>query len=641
MATFAPVPTTNTKHNNGGDTSDVTSDFSSDTFNSPYYQAAPELTIIHAGLSVMDASPSTDSLADTSASGVASPSTSAVSSAASDGLSSTGGSGFNIVLNYDEQNVPAAFKAGIQQAANILESVIHNNITVTLQIGYGEVGGFSGSPFYEQLTNGSAAASYVGSVGQTYSQLRADLASHENSIDDATFVNSLPNTISLNSVTNFTVPYAEARALGLVSSAANGVLDGAAGFATDIPLSSLVGVALHELTHALGRVPGATLLSLMRYTGVGQHDFIGNVTPTAASYFSIDGGYTKLADFGQQSDPSDFLNPPSSNLTTNDPFNEFYNPTTFQNLSALDTREMDVLGYNTSTPTALQHYSPNDFNGDGTSDVLLRNSNGAVVDWIMNNGLFKSGNVVTNGAAGYNVVGSGDFNDDGTSDVLLQNGGTVVDWIMSNGLYKSSNVVTNGAAGYNVVGTGDFNADGTTDVLLQNGSTVVDWTMNNGLFQSGNVVTNGAAGYNVVGCGDFNGDGTSDVLLQNGGIVVDWIMKNGLFQSGNVLTNGAAGWTVVGTGDFNGDGTSDVLLQNGGTVVDWIMGNGVYQSGNVITNGALGWKVVGTGDYNGDGTSDVLLQNGGTVVDWTMKNGSFQNGNVITNGALGYSVARS
>jgi V8-like Glu-specific endopeptidase len=290
--------------------------------------------------------------------------------------------------------------------------------------------------------------------------------------------------------------------------------------------------------------------------------------------------------------------------------------------------------WGTATPTAFS-----DFNDDGTSDVLLQ-SGGTVVDWIIKNGAYQSGNVLTNGAAGWTVVGTGDFNSDGTTDVLLQNGATVVDWIMKNGVYQNGNVITNGAGGYKVVGTGDLNADGTADVVLQNGGAVVDWIMKNGVYQSGNALTNGATGWTVVGTGDFNADSTSDVLLQNGGTVVDWIMKNGLYQSGNVLTNGAAGWTVVGTGDFNGDGTSDVLLQNGGTVVDWIMGNGVYQSGNVITNGANGWNVVGTGDYNGDGTADVLLQNGGTVVDWTMKNGQFQSGNVITNGALGYTVAR-
>jgi glycerophosphoryl diester phosphodiesterase len=101
-------------------------------------------------------------------------------------------------------------------------------------------------------------------------------------------------------------------------------------------------------------------------------------------------------------------------------------------------------------------------------------------------------------AAGWRVVGTGDFTGTGTSDVLLQNGGTIVDWIMQNGHYQSGNVLTTAAAGWTVVGTGDYNGDGTSDILLQNGGTVVDWTMKNGAFQSGNVIANGAAGFHVV-----------------------------------------------------------------------------------------------------------------------------------------------
>jgi hypothetical protein len=41
-------------------------------------------------------------------------------------------------------------------------------------------------------------------------------------------------------------------------------------------------------------------------------------------------------------------------------------------------------------------------------------------------------------------------NGDGTSDVLLRNGGTVVDWIIRNAQYQSGNVLTTSAAGWTV-----------------------------------------------------------------------------------------------------------------------------------------------------------------------------------------------
>jgi uncharacterized protein YukJ len=84
---------------------------------------------------------------------------------------------------------------------------------------------------------------------------------------------------------------------------------------------------------------------------------------------------------------------------------------------------------------------------------------------------------------------------------VLQSGGTVVDWLIKNGQYSSGNVITTAATGFTVVGTGDFNGDGTSDVLLQNGGTVVDWIMKNGQYQSGSVITTAATEYAVVGTG--------------------------------------------------------------------------------------------------------------------------------------------
>jgi hypothetical protein len=136
---------------------------------------------------------------------------------------------------------------------------------------------------------------------------------------------------------------AEAKALGFVSANQAGV-DGFAGFAKDINPNSLVGVALHEFTHALGRAPSGLPLSfgdipdifdLFRFdsandTRLVDGDF-GNAPP---SYFSVDNGGTVLANYGEMSDPGDFLN---DSLTVNDPFDEFYVPgATFQSLTLTD-----------------------------------------------------------------------------------------------------------------------------------------------------------------------------------------------------------------------------------------------------------------------------------------------------------------
>jgi hypothetical protein len=54
--------------------------------------------------------------------------------------------------------------------------------------------------------------------------------------------------------------------------------------------------------------------------------------------------------------------------------------------------------------------------------------------------------------ANWNVVGTGDYNGDGTSDILLQNGSSVTAWLMNNGSLSSSTAITTGLpAGWNAL----------------------------------------------------------------------------------------------------------------------------------------------------------------------------------------------
>ena len=111
---------------------------------------------------------------------------------------------------------------------------------------------------------------------------------------------------------------------------------------------------MHELTHAMGRVPyGPTpsAFDLFRYSAPGVRLFSGSLPAPSASYFSIDGGVTKLADYGASSDPSDFLN--SGVQGTKDAFNEFYTPgVTLQYLSTIDLKQLEVLGFHLTGPAA-------------------------------------------------------------------------------------------------------------------------------------------------------------------------------------------------------------------------------------------------------------------------------------------------
>ena len=243
----------------------------------------------------------------------------------------------------------------------------------------------------------------------------------------------------------------------------------------------------------------------------------------------------------------------------------------------------------------------NDFNGDGRSDILWRNDDGFVTNWLgQSNGSFmgNAANSYNNPGAGWTVFGTGDFNGDGRDDVLWRNAnGDVTSWLgQINGNFVGSAAFNNPGGGWSVVGTGDFNGDGRDDVLWRNANgDVTNWLgQTNGNFagNAGVSYNNPGVGWAVAGTGDFNGDGRDDILWRNtNGDVTNWLgQANGNFSgnAANSYNNPGAGWAVIGTGDFNGDGRDDVLLRNAnGTVIDWLgQANGNF-AGNVAANHAL------------------------------------------------------
>ena len=247
----------------------------------------------------------------------------------------------NLVLDYESSALaaPQSFRDAMQAAANILDAAIFDNVTVTIRVGYGDWNNNQDIG----ITTGAEGGSLNG-LTVSYAALRTALASHETSPFDQAFVSSLPSTSSVNGVLSFFVPSAVAKAIGLLPPTAAHV-DGAVGMGTQIPANLLVGAALHELTHAMGREPGVGPFDLFRYTSAGNHLFTSGSTAVPA-YFSIDGGYTKLADFGQTSDAGDFLT--TGVQGSNDPFDEFYNNQTIQTLTIVDKELLDALGFTTT-----------------------------------------------------------------------------------------------------------------------------------------------------------------------------------------------------------------------------------------------------------------------------------------------------
>ncbi len=255
----------------------------------------------------------------------------------------SGGITINLIFSAAALAAPAGFRAGIQQAVGILAAAISDPITVNIKIDYsGTGGGASAGPDHGLL--------------ESYSAIRADLINNATP-GDTTF-NALTAGSSIQGQTGVAVWNAQLKLWGLIAPNDTTTDDGAATFATDINPNLLVGVALHELTHAMGRIPygpSPDIFDLFRFTGAGTRLFQGGATAPAA-YFSLDGGNTKVADYGRTSDASDFLN--SGVQGPNDPFNEFYGGGTSQQLTATDLKQLDALGFHLRGTGAGGNHAP-------------------------------------------------------------------------------------------------------------------------------------------------------------------------------------------------------------------------------------------------------------------------------------------
>lgn len=203
-----------------------------------------------------------------------------------------------------------------------------------------------------------------------------------------------------------------------------------------------------------------------------------------------------------------------------------------------------------------------DFNGDGRDDILWQSNDGQVTDWLGKATGGFVGNLAAadnNASSSWHVVGTGDFNGDGRTDILWRNdNGDITDWLgQANGGFSGNTAFAYNSAALNwhVVGVGDFNGDGRSDILWRSDSgEITDWLGNaNGGF-SGNIVradNHIDASWQVASVGDFNGDGRDDILWQNSdGTVTDWLgQSNGGF-AGNLShadNQVSAGWHVQPT----------------------------------------------------------------------------------------------
>lgn len=268
----------------------------------------------------------------------------------------TGGLVINVVYDSSVNNAPAGFVSDVQSVVNYFESHFSNPVTITIDVGYGEVMGQSlgSSALGESIT-------YFDQV--SYTQLQNALVANANAIGDSAAAASLPATSPVNG--QWWVSTAEAEALGL-SSASNNP-DGYVGFSSSSNIFAYNGnsiginqydfeaVVAHEISEVMGRQmfdgtnafgAGASYdpLDLFHYSAPGVRDFSG----TTPGYASADGGKTSLDAFNTNRS-GDFGDWASS--AGNDAFDAFANPGIVNAVTQSDLTELNLLGWDPASTT--------------------------------------------------------------------------------------------------------------------------------------------------------------------------------------------------------------------------------------------------------------------------------------------------
>ena len=221
-----------------------------------------------------------------------------------------------------------------------------------------------------------------------------------------------------------------------------------------------------------------------------------------------------------------------------------------------------------------------DFNGDGTDDVLLRNDNGLIHTWLLDNNAKIIDRVnLEHTSWDWNIEQVGDFNGDGTDDVLIRRyDGQVHSWLLENAQIKSRVDLEHTSWDWNIEQVGDFNGDGTDDVLIRRfDGRVHSWLLENAQIKSRVDLEHTSWDWNIEQVGDLNEDGTTDIINRKyNGHVHAWLLnEHGGIANRVDLEHTSFDWNIQGTGDFNNDGTADVLIRRyDGRVHTWLLKDG-------------------------------------------------------------------
>ncbi|WP_227878443.1 glycoside hydrolase family 3 N-terminal domain-containing protein [Arthrobacter dokdonensis] len=239
-----------------------------------------------------------------------------------------------------------------------------------------------------------------------------------------------------------------------------------------------------------------------------------------------------------------------------------------------------------------------DFNGDGTADVIARDSAGNL--WLYpgnGHGGWQATSQIGHGWNNFTTfLSPGDFNGDGTADVIARDSAGNL-WLYpgnGHGGWQATSQIGHGWNNFTtILSPGDFNGDGTADVIARDSAGNLWLYPGNGHggWQATSQIGHGWNNFTtILSPGDFNGDGTADVIARDSAGNL-WLYPGNGHGGWQATSQIGHGWnnftTILSPGDFNGDSTADVIARDSAGNL-WLYpgnGHGGWQATSQIGHG--------------------------------------------------------
>jgi len=300
-----------------------------------------------------------------------------------------------------------------------------------------------------------------------------------------------------------------------------------------------------------------------------------------------------------------------------------------------------------ATPIPGSQHVPNDFNGDGTSDLLWFNPTQSQVGyWTMtavisnnptNSGVTRTSARAYNVTPGYFVGATGDFNNDGYADLVFTSANRDL-WLWTNDLHGGwiSTKIGTYPSQWQLIGAGDIDGDGYDDLLWLDPSECKFgyWTMK-GAVQTGYKIMDVACGYYPIGIGYYTPSNRLSILWTSpANDLYIWDSTGNGFTSYNLtpyVGSMANTWAIGGGFMGSGMGIEVASFTNGAGLASANLYSRTFDAAGNQT-GFVGEPLWNGGAITVFGSAGYLIKGNG--INATALYGLNQGTNIITTDGL-------